>query len=154
MGGRAQLCCTLKGVEMATFKLEISVEIPDDLDIDTVRAVSQREDVQVMFANLVQGTLLTIVKTDLEKARASGKPPLASEATRRINLLPINLLKAAALTNNYGKLPLHPLVDALVGEVLELHEQGKVAIDDGNYVYALTLAEMGEQKIGRIPELI
>jgi hypothetical protein len=34
------------------FKLEISIEIPDNLDIDTVEAVSQREEVQAMLVNL------------------------------------------------------------------------------------------------------
>ena len=57
------------------------------------------------------------------------------------------------MTNYYGRLPLHPLVDALIGEVLDLHEQGQNAIDAGDYGYALALAELGEEKIGHIPEV-
>jgi hypothetical protein len=44
-------------------------------------------------------------------------------------------------------------VNAIVGEVLDLHEQGQNAISAGDYVYALALAELGEEKIDRIPKL-
>ena len=138
---------------MPNFKLEISIEIPDDLDIDTVEAVSQREDVQAMLVNLAEGMLISIAQNDRARTQALGEPPLASEATRRINLLPLDLLKATALTNDYGRLSLPPLVDAIVGEVLDLHEEGQNAISAGDYVYALALAELGEEKISRIPKL-
>src|SRR5918992_856744 len=119
---------------MPNFKLEISIEIPDDLDIDTVKAVSQREDVQAMLVNLAEGMLITIAQNDLANTQAPEEPSLASEAARRINLLP----------NDYGRLSLPPPVDTIVGEVLDLHEQGQNAISAGDYVYALALAELGE----------
>jgi hypothetical protein len=65
----------MEGVETPTFKLEIPIEIPDDLDIDTVEAVSQREDVQAMLVNLIQGTLITIAQDDLARGRTAEKPP-------------------------------------------------------------------------------
>jgi hypothetical protein len=96
---------------MPTLKLEFTIDT-GDIDVDTARAVSEREDVQAMLVNLIEGTLVTIAQNDLAESQAP------SEATRRINLLPIDLLKAAALTNDYGRLPLPPLVDAIIGEVL------------------------------------
>ena len=106
-----------------------------------------------MLVNLAEGMLISIAQNDRARTQALGEPPLASEATRRINLLPLDLLKAAALTNDYGRLLLPPLVDTIVGEVLDLHEEGQNAISAGDYVYALALAELGEEKIGRIPKL-
>jgi hypothetical protein len=138
---------------MPNLKLEFTIDT-GDIDVDTARAVSQREDVQAMLLNLIEGTLITVAQNDLAKMQAPGEQSFASEATRRINLLPLDLPKATARTNDYGRLPLSPLVDAIIEDILAMFQQGQDAIDAGDFAYALALGQLGEEKIGRIPELI
>jgi hypothetical protein len=68
---------------MANFALTITVpvEIPDDLNIDTVSAVAKDADFQSTVEYFCSGWLICTARSWMERAKAPSKPPLVQEAT-------------------------------------------------------------------------
>jgi hypothetical protein len=128
--------------------LEIPVALPDDLDIETVNAVAEDADFRAAIGGIASSLLIATATTWMERAKAPPKPLLVREATKRIHLVLSDCLEATGFGRNRST-----VIDALIEEVLDIHQQGEAAIARENYVLALCWAEIGESKIKEIQKL-